>query len=307
MRVPRRAAGGPELARRGMSLRLRAALASILAVGLVVATPGAAAGGAPQQVIINDLLDATAPPDDVDFSRPLILDTTTAVVAEPTVVSEDGGFPWWILWIPGLILIILALILLWPFWPFKQPCPEELKAWKDTKRACDEAEKEAKSKEREHQEKKQDREAKEKEREDLCREFPPACWEGDPEDTFVEMEGRRINRLQLHAQPAYEEAHPGALERGERYTDEFYEDYEARYRREKAKREQLDKDIEAAQKTEEQAKRAAGEARKKADELCDKAKKAKQQLDDCLKKTRGEKAPPAPGPGEKEGRSGEDD
>lgn len=241
-----------------------------------------------------------------------VVPTTAPPETTPTTTTPDtsggGGFPWWILLGAGGALVLLGLLLL----ARKKDCEEEMRAWLAAQQACEEARAaEEKAKER-RDDAEEKRDGLEDGLEDLCEGFPPACEEGDPRDSWAEdpsRPGSRIDRLDLHAGRVWARKLWGDYRNGDltaRQLEEtwgeppppdFVEDIRARYEKEKAEHDRLERDLEESEGALAAAEKdlaKAGEDRRRA---CEEAAAARRRLDECLQKATPAPAGGAPGGG----------
>lgn len=232
--------------------------------------------------------------------------TTTTSVAEPT--AGDDGFPW------GLVLgggLLLALIGSWLFnRPDGDPCADELAAWKAAQAKCEAATKAADDAKQECDEKKARREGYEDEEKQICRAWPPACWDSEDGSWVEDSDGNRITSRDLHMK----EMALGDVWDQYQAGDLTAQEVEAKWREADTpefREEMREKDAEAtkdlaevrdllekAKEAEKAACDAAEKAQVAADEACSAADAARRRYEECIGRA---VAPPATGGGS-EGR-----
>lgn len=120
--------------------------------------------------------------------------TTSSVVDEGP--ADEGGFPWWFVLIGGGLA--LALVGWWIYGREEDPCKELLEAWMAAEEACrekrdvaDEAADECESAELELA-------GLEDERKEICRTWPPVCWDTEEGDWIEDERGNRITSRDIH-------------------------------------------------------------------------------------------------------------
>lgn len=261
----------------------------------------------------------TVPPETT--STTLVEETTTTTVAEETTtttvaettttttateVSDGGGSVWVFPIIGGLILVIIGGAVLWR--SPGDPCQEELAAWMAAQSACDKAKAAADKAKKACDEAEGVAEGLEQEKKDVCKEWPPACWDSD-DGGWIEESGRpetRITQRDLHMRRMalteiwgdYQDGSKTAQEVEEAWkeadTPEFREKMRQKDAAAKAKLAGIEGKLSEAKKKAKEACDEADAARKKADEACKKAAAAKAAYDACM----GAAAPPVEPPAE---------
>lgn len=242
-------------------------------------------------------------------STTVVEETTTTPAAETTTTApseeiEDGGNVWVFPIIGGLILFIIGGAVLWrrP----GDPCQKELAAWMAAQSACDQATSAADEARKACDEAKGVVEGLEQEKADVCKEWPPACWDSD-DGGWIEESGRpetRITQRDLHMKRMalaeiwddYQEGTKTAQEVEDAWkeadTPEFRERMRQKDAAAKAKLAGIEEKLTEARTKAKEACDAADAAQRKADEACQKAAVAKAAYDTCM----GAAAPPVEPP-----------
>jgi hypothetical protein len=232
--------------------------------------------------------------------------TTSALVTTTTGAAatgeSEGGFPWGLVLLGGVILAIAGWFL---YRRPGSPCAEELAAWKAAQARCDQARTqaaEAKKKCTDAQEQTKDLK---KQRGDVCRDWPPACWGSDDGDWVEDSQGNRITSRDLHmrkmalgelwddyqAGNVSAEQVEGVWRRAE--TPEFREEMRQRDAKAKADLKRLDDEIPKAETHEKEACEQADAAQKAANDACAAADAARRRYEECV--GRATAPPPKPG------------
>lgn len=132
------------------------------------------------------------------------LTTTTRAVATTTtppdvdgVIEEDeSGFSWWFVLIAGGLG--LALTGWWLYSKKDDPCKELLEAWMSAQVACDEARHDADEAADECEKAELELAGLEDERKELCKTWPPACWDTEEGEWIEDEKGNRITSRDIH-------------------------------------------------------------------------------------------------------------
>lgn len=122
--------------------------------------------------------------------------TTTAPVLDGTGAGDDAGFPWWFVLIAGGVGIALAGW--WLYGREDDPCKELLEAWMTAEEACAEAQDAADETADECEKAELELAGLEDERKEICKTWPPACWDTEEGDWIEDERGNRITSRDIH-------------------------------------------------------------------------------------------------------------
>ena len=225
-------------------------------------------------------------------------DTTIPVPAsgdEPADEPADGpvadGFPWWLLLIAGGVGLVIA-----GWWVYNRdddPCQELLEAWNAASEACDEAQGAADDAADACDSAELEIERLENERQELCKAWPPVCWETHDGDWIEDDQGRRITSRDIHMRKValgdvwddYRAGKLSASEVEEQWrqmdTPEFREDMRQTEKAFEEVLQEIEADLAGARQEVTKACERAEEAREIADEKCSEAAKARAAYEEC--------------------------
>lgn len=231
--------------------------------------------------------------------------STTSTTAPESSPETPGGGGWILPFGLGMILLIGG-IFLWK--KPDDPCQEELAAWQTAQAACDQARAASETAREKCDEAEGAVSDLEQQQKDICKEWPPACWETE-DGGWIEEAGKpgtRITQRDLHMRSealgdvwdAYQrgdidaEQVQDAWERAD--TSEFREQMRQRDAQAAAQLGDIGGKLEDAEAKAKTACDEATTATKEAEEACTKASAAKKAYFDCMDAA----APdPAPEPG----------
>lgn len=228
--------------------------------------------------------------------------TTTTTVPTPTTTSlaadldgtterEDERLPWWILVTTGGIGIALA-----GWWLYRRdtdPCAELAEVWADALRDCEKAGEAADEATALLEEAEREVERLETERSELCKTWPPACWDSEEGESMEDGRGHRMTQRDIHMRKValgqvwadYKTGRLSATEVEEQWrrmdTPEFREDMRQADLKYKALLDQKESEIERAVRRVEEARSRSITARQRAGEACTAAEEAKVAYQKC--------------------------
>jgi hypothetical protein len=239
--------------------------------------------------------------------------TTTSAVSAPTTTvavdsgpGEQGDFPWWLVLLGGLGLAALG------WWLFAKtegdPCKELYDGWMAAQKRCDEAQREADEAIDECWETEAELEDLEQERKDVCKAWPPACWDSEEGGWVQDDQGNRITSRDLHMRrlalgEVWDDHKAGKLTAQEveakwreMDTPEFREDMRMLDEEFKDHLEEIEADLAEARRTADETCDRASRAQATADEACAAADAARKAYEECIAAAVAEAgAGPAPG------------
>jgi hypothetical protein len=227
----------------------------------------------------------TAPPPDT---------TTTAPVMEDDADSEarKAGFPWWLVSTAGGVALALA-----GWWLYKNaddPCRELLEAWETSERACRQAQQESDEAAESCDSARLELEKLEDERNEICRAWPPACWETEEGEWIEDKSGNRITSWDIHMRKValgdvWDDYRAGKLSAAEverRWrrmdTPEFREEMRQTDRAFQELLEQVEADLANAREELDDACQRAIDVQEAANEKCMAAAEAKSAYEKCV-------------------------
>lgn len=247
-------------------------------------------------------------------------DTTTTTA--PVVEDEDvtGGFPWWLVLTTGGLG--LAIVGWWLYTQDDDPCRELLEAWQVAEDACRRAQHEADQAAEACESAELEFESIEHERDEVCKAWPPACWETKEGDWIEDERGNRITSRDIHMRKValgevwddYRAGKLSATEVEEQWremdTPEFHEEMRQTDQAFEELLSQIEADLADAQREVDQACQRAIDARTAADGKCRAAAEAKAAYEECVGRAagaaarEGEPGEGGPGPDSPAGTAG---
>lgn len=237
-----------------------------------------------------------------------------ATTAPPVVGDEEDeagtkGFAWWFLLTAGGVG--LAIVGWWLYSQDDDPCRELLDAWQVAEDACRQAQQKAAEAAGACESAELELESLEAERDEVCKAWPPACWETEEGDWIEDERGNRITSRDIHMRKValgevWDDYRAGKLSAAQveaqwqhmdtpefreemRRTDQAFEDLLS----------QIEADLADAQREVGEACQRAIDAQEAADGKCGAAAEARAAYDECVGRAVAAAAP--------EGESEEDD
>lgn len=218
--------------------------------------------------------------------------TTTAPVLDSAVDDVESGFPWWFVLIAGGIA--LALVGWWLYSREDDPCKELLESWIAAEEACGKAREGADEAADECERAELELAGLEDERKEICKTWPPACWDTEEGDWIEDDRGNRITSRDIHMRrvalgDVWADYRAGRLSAGEveaRWRDmdtpEFRQDLRDTDSVFKELLEAIDADIANAEGRLDDTCVEAERASERADQACDAAEQARLAYERCV-------------------------
>ena len=122
--------------------------------------------------------------------------TTTSLVVDSEPEETETSFPWWFVLIFGGAG--LALVGWWLYSREDDPCKELLEIWMSAEEACREARVKADEAADECEKAELELAGLEDERKEVCRTWPPVCWDTEEGDWIEDERGNRITSRDIH-------------------------------------------------------------------------------------------------------------
>ena len=236
------------------------------------------------------------------------VEVTTTTTAATDSGGDGGGFPWILVFGGGLGLAVAGWFLYNR--PGGDPCGDLLEAWKAAQARCDAANKTLSEAREACETAKSDTEDLEDERKELCREWPPACWEEGSDGGWIEDDqGNRVTSRDLHLRrqalgDVWSDYKAGKLTAQEveakwrdMDTPEFREDQRQKDAAAKEELQDLEGELQMARDAMKKACDKVGPAEQAAKEACAAADAARKAYEDCVGRAMATPDPEDAGPG----------
>ena len=233
----------------------------------------------------TEVSTTTTPPPDTTT-------TTQAVDHSADAEVDTEGFAWWLVVTAGGVG--LAIVGWWLYNQDGDPCRELLEAWRAAEQGCHQAQRNAGEAAEACESAELELESLEGERSDLCKAWPPACWETEEGDWIEDERGNRITSRDIHMRKValgevWDDYRAGKLSAAEverRWrkmdTPELREEMRQTDRAFQELLGQIESDLAVAQQKVEEVCRRAIDAQKAADEKCEAASAAKTAYEKCV-------------------------
>jgi hypothetical protein len=223
--------------------------------------------------------------------------TTTAPARDdhPSDEEDTAGFPWWLVLTVGGVG--LGLVGWWLYNQDHDNCLELLEAWEAAEEACRQAQQEADEAAGACDSARFELESLEDKRDEVCKAWPPACWETEEGNWIEDERGRRMTSWDIHMRKValgevwndYRAGKLSAVEVEAQWremdTPEFREEIRQNHRAYEELLGEIEASLEEAQQGAEQACRRAIEAQTSAEEKCAAAASAKAAYEECMGST----------------------
>ncbi len=244
------------------------------------------------QIELADLPDSTTTTQPTTTTTRPAATTTTSLPLGGAVEESESGSPWWFVLIAGGAG--LALVGWWIYRREDDPCRERLEAWMTAEEACRSARIAADDAADECEKAELELAGLEDERKEICKTWPPACWDTEEGDWIEDERGNRITSRDIHMRrvalgDVWAEYRAGKLSAGEveaRWrevdTTEFREelrDTDAAFR---DLLDSIEADIAKAERRLDEACVGAEHASEQADQACDAAEQARLEYERCV-------------------------
>lgn len=238
-----------------------------------------------------ELSETTTTTEPATTTTQLIETTTTAGAPAETPDDASPGFPWWFVLMAGGLG--MAAAGWWLYSRGDDPCRELFEEWMSAAERCEQARRAADEAAVDCETAELELAGLEDERKEICKTWPPACWETEDGDWIEDERGNRITSRDIHMRKvalgeAWADYRSGKLTAGEveaRWREIDTPAFRAEIRDTDAAFADLlqavDDDIAKADQRLDQACDRADRALQEADEACKTSEEARKAYEQC--------------------------